>query len=429
MRQLPLISGNSSLISDVERLLPDECGHSFRLTVVPDFRTAREYLTIEMPELILLDFSNPDLKPFELLQYILSDPWLAPGGIIAFHDNDGEIRKLESIREANFIVIVHERNLEDYLPRIMSIIHRNRRILFQHSLGGGLLASLSGSFILENHIIEARCYANLLCNFLFSCCRIDLERKSNLAFALFELLVNAIEHGNCGITFEEKNAWLEKGGSMVDLIERRSSESDICGRRVTFEYHICNDGSKFTIIDEGGGFDWKQFLERGSDESQFRLHGRGILLASRFTRNMVYNETGNSVSFEISHTEGTAPLPPALFTNLEPVTVLEGEYVFREGDPSTYLYYIVKGSFDVVMDGNLVTTISPDDIFLGEMAFLLGKNHSAAIRARTDGALIRISKREFIEAVRRRPHYALLLSRLLAQRLQRTNARNALPKT
>lgn len=429
MRLLPLLSGNSSLISDIERLLPEECGRSFRLTVVPDFQTAREFLTLEMPELVLLDFSNPDLKPFELLEYILSDPWLAPGGIIAFHDNDGEIRKLESIREANFIVIVHERNLEDYLPRIMSIIHRNRRILFQHSLGGGMLASLSGSFTLENHIIEARCYANLLCNFLFSCCRIDLEGKSNLSFALFELLVNAIEHGNCGISFEEKNAWLEQGGSMVDLIDRRSSEPGISARRVTFEYHICTAGSKFTIIDEGSGFNWKTFLERSSDESQFRLHGRGILLASRFTRNMLYNETGNRVSFEISHTTGSVPLPPALFTNLEPVPVLEGEFIFREGDPSTYLYYIVKGQFDVMMNGALVTTLSPDDIFLGEMSFLLGKSRSAAIRARTAGALIRISKREFIEAVRRRPHYALLLSRLLAQRLQRTNARNAVPRT
>lgn len=425
MRQLPLISGNSSLISDVERLLPEEGRRSFHLTVIPDFQTAREYLTLEMPELVLLDFSNPDLRPFELLQFIMSDAWLAPGGIIAFHDNDGEIRRLESIREANFIVIVHERNLEDYLPRIMSIITRNRRILFQHSLGGGLLASLSGSFTLENHVIEARCYANLLCNFLFSCGRIDLEGKNNLAFSIFELLINAIEHGNCGISFEEKNTWLEQGGSMIDLIDRRSSEPDIRDRRVTFEYQICTPGSKFTIIDEGSGFNWKQFLERGSDESQFRLHGRGIILASRFTRNMSYNDTGNAVTFEINHAADSVPLPPSLFKNLEPITVRKGEFLFREDDPSTYLYYIVKGRFDVMTDGVVMTTLTPDDIFLGELAFLLGKNHSSSVRAQTDGALVRISKREFIEAVKRRPHYALLLSRILAQRLQRMNARQS----
>ncbi|HNW34829.1 MAG TPA: cyclic nucleotide-binding domain-containing protein [Candidatus Ozemobacteraceae bacterium] len=429
MRPLPLISGNPALVAEVERLMPASGSQGFRLAVVSDSQTAREFLTLEMPELVLLDFSRPELKPFDLLDFILSDPWLAPGGIIAFHDNDQEIRQLESIREANFIVIVHERNLEDYLPRIMSIIHRNRRILFQHSLGGGLITNISGSFKLENHIIEARCYANLLCNFLFSGGRIDLEGKSNLCFALFELLVNAIEHGNCGISFEEKNNWLEQGGSMIDLIDRRSKEPGISSRRVTFEYNICQAGSRFLISDEGSGFNWKQFLDRGTDEAQFRLHGRGILLASRFTQNMNYTESGTSVTFGISHTTNAAPLPPALFTNIEPLHVSQGELLFREGDPSTYLYYIVKGRYDVMMNGYLVSTLSPDDMFLGEMSFLLGKNRSASIKAQTDGALIRISKKEFIEAVRRRPHYALLLSRLLAQRLQRSNIRNTVSRT
>ncbi|HEY9071688.1 MAG TPA: cyclic nucleotide-binding domain-containing protein [Candidatus Ozemobacteraceae bacterium] len=428
MRPLPLISGNPTLISQIERLLPAECRESLRLTVVPDVQTAREYLTLEMPELILLDFSCPELKPFELLEFILGDPWLVPGGIIAIHDDDREIRRLDSIREANLIVTLHERTLEDYLPRIMSIIHRNRRLLFQHSLGGGLITNISGSFKLENHIIEARCYANLLCNFLYAGGRIDIEGKSNLGFALFELLVNAIEHGNCGITFEEKNAWLEKGGSMVDLIERRSRTGDIADRHVTFEYGICKAGSRFTITDEGRGFDWKRFFERTGEESGFRLHGRGILLASRFTRNMTYNASGNTVSFEVVHAVDATSPPPALFTDIEPLQIEAGEYLYHQGDPSTYLYYIVKGRYDVVINGFPVTSLSADDIFLGETSFLLGKNRSASIRAQTDGTLIRISKKEFIEAVRRRPHYALLLSRLLAQRLQRANMRFLPPR-
>jgi CRP-like cAMP-binding protein len=59
---------------------------------------------------------------------------------------------------------------------------------------------------------------------------------------------------------------------------------------------------------------------------------------------------------------------------------------------------------------------------MGEMSFLLNQHRSATVRAQSVGRLIEISRKRFVEAVRRKPHYALLLCRLLAQRLQRTSA-------
>jgi CRP-like cAMP-binding protein len=55
------------------------------------------------------------------------------------------------------------------------------------------------------------------------------------------------------------------------------------------------------------------------------------------------------------------------------------------------------------------------------MSFLLDNRRSATVVARTPGRLIRISKKEFVGAIRRKPHYALFLARLLAQRVQRAN--------
>ena len=65
--------------------------------------------------------------------------------------------------------------------------------------------------------------------------------------------------------------------------------------------------------------------------------------------------------------------------------------------------------------------MSPDDMFLGEMSFLLKNQRNATIRALTAGTLIEITKRSFVEAVKEQPHYALLLCRLLAQRVARGN--------
>ena len=68
-----------------------------------------------------------------------------------------------------------------------------------------------------------------------------------------------------------------------------------------------------------------------------------------------------------------------------------------------------------------MTVLNQDDIFLGEMSFLLNNRRSASVKAVTNGALIRISKKEFVAGIKEKPHYSLFLARLLAQRIERLN--------
>ena len=77
------------------------------------------------------------------------------------------------------------------------------------------------------------------------------------------------------------------------------------------------------------------------------------------------------------------------------------------------------------VSGKTVSRLTADDVFMGEMSFLLNNQRSATIRATDEGRLIRISKKEFVEAIKQKPHYALFLSRLLAQRIARLNQQSA----
>ncbi|MCI5158458.1 MAG: cyclic nucleotide-binding protein, partial [Candidatus Electrothrix sp. AUS1_2] len=43
------------------------------------------------------------------------------------------------------------------------------------------------------------------------------------------------------------------------------------------------------------------------------------------------------------------------------------------------------------------------------------------VQAKTEGRLIEISKRQFVEVIKEKPYYALFLTRLLAQRIQKIN--------
>jgi CRP-like cAMP-binding protein len=116
---------------------------------------------------------------------------------------------------------------------------------------------------------------------------------------------------------------------------------------------------------------------------------------------------------------------PGLFEKMEPTNIQSGDAVFREGEAGDFLYYIVKGRYDVLVQNVQIATLTPDDVFMGEMSFLLNNRRSATVRAATDGTLIRISKRDFVQAIKEKPHYALFLSRLLAQRVVRRNSEGA----
>ena len=76
----------------------------------------------------------------------------------------------------------------------------------------------------------------------------------------------------------------------------------------------------------------------------------------------------------------------------------------------------------------LVSILTPNDLFIGEMSFLLNDRRSATILSVGHGKLIKIPKEAFLNLLRKNPHYGIFLSKLLAQRLyvqtQKTMALN-----
>ena len=423
MMKIPFISGNQEFFSDIQKKLND-CQTTYSDLIFLDSReTAIEYLNTEVPELLFLDFSSPQFNAFQILEDIMADPWLLHGGIVAFSDNSQTVGQINSYRKANVIAIIPNNLIQGRLSRIMFIIENNKRIIFQRQIGEDFSTNISGSFILNNDLIEANCYANLIANFLYYSNKISLEDKSSLNMCLSELLTNAIEHGNCEISYDEKTLFLEKGNTVRQLVEEKCKDPEINRRKVTFEYTIEQIHSRISILDEGKGFNWQKRLNINAEETFGELHGRGISMANAFTSNLRFNEKGNQVCFDFLHQTNASNNTPGLFEHIEPRTIKAGETVFEQGEESNFLFFIAKGRYEVLVNGKVISQLSADDIFLGEMSFLLGDRRSATIRALCDGELIKIAKDNFIAGIKQKPHYALWLCRLLAQRLNRSNAR------
>ena len=95
---------------------------------------------------------------------------------------------------------------------------------------------------------------------------------------LTELLVNAVEHGNLGITYDDKSALLAERRRGWTKCERRLELPENRGKRVDVEFCRGDDELRFTIRDRGNGFEWTRYLDIDPRRA-FDRHGRGIIMA------------------------------------------------------------------------------------------------------------------------------------------------------
>src|SRR3984893_10642217 len=95
--------------------------------------------------------------------------------------------------------------------------------------------------------------------------------------------------------------------------------------------------------------------------------------------------------------------------------VSPGDLVVHEGGRTAHLYVLIEGRLEVVKGDTIVAVITEPGAVLGEMSVLLDQPHTATVRAASDSTIYEIS--DAATFLREQPAVALLVARLLAQRL------------
>jgi len=119
------------------------------------------------------------------------------------------------------------------------------------------------------------------------------------AAGLSDLMVNAVEHGNLGISYKEK-AQLKWDGNWENEIARRLSLPEFAGRVASVRIERTPDEVRFTIADAGDGFAWEKYLDF-DPERAFDPNGRGIAMArAMIFSKLEYQGKGNVVVASIT---------------------------------------------------------------------------------------------------------------------------------
>lgn len=120
------------------------------------------------------------------------------------------------------------------------------------------------------------------------------DKSEAAATGLYELLVNAIEHGNFGIGFELK-AELLAAGTWEEEILRRASLPENAGKVATVTLKRVENALEIEIADQGPGFNWRPFLLIEPSRAT-RSNGRGIAKANLLAfDSLAYKAPGNVV--------------------------------------------------------------------------------------------------------------------------------------
>ncbi len=241
-------------------------------------------------DVVLLDRMMPEMDGMEVTRKILADRDLKHLPIIMQTAADRPEQISEGIKAGVFYYLTKPIERRTLLSVVSAAVKEvaQRKVLraemLRHQMSFGLLDVVKGSC---RTLDEAESLSSFLAN-----CFPDPERALT---GISELLINAVEHGNLEISYQEKTELMDQNNWRQE-VNRRLEMEPYRDRVVTVIFERRDKTYYLQVTDQGKGFNWKGFLEFDPSRASHN-HGRGIAMANMiaFDR-LVYNEKGNQVT-------------------------------------------------------------------------------------------------------------------------------------
>ena len=273
----------------IEEVLADggfSCRHA------EDGQEAWRFLTEEGDtsfDAILLDRLMPRMDGIELLAKIKANPGLEQIPVIMETAAGDSASVQEGLNAGAYYYLI-----KPFEPKILlSIVKAAVTQYHDHlAMQNSLRLAQRPFACLDNGVfhfqtIEDGC---LLADFFAHAC----PKPDKAILGLRELFINAVEHGNLGISYHEKGELINKD-SMNQEIARRLALEENQGKRVEIVFERRPIDLVFTIRDQGQGFDWQRYLDFDPDRV-FDPNGRGIAMARTTSFDSIeYQGNGNTV--------------------------------------------------------------------------------------------------------------------------------------
>ena len=238
---------------------------------------------------ILLDRLMPRMDGLEFLRKVKANPLLEQIPVIMETAADDSVSVQEGINAGAYYYLV-----KPFEPKVLLSIVKAAVAQFQEyqAVQESLKLAERPFALLDNGVFHFKTLDEgcLLADFFAHAC----PRPDKAILGLRELLINAVEHGNLGITYHEKGDLINED-MIYQEIQRRLGLNENRHKFVEVFFKRETDALVFTIRDQGDGFDWKRYLDF-DPERLFDPNGRGIAMARTTSFDSIeYQGNGNTV--------------------------------------------------------------------------------------------------------------------------------------
>jgi hypothetical protein len=284
---------------NLEILVNTITGAGYEAHGFEDGDTALEYIKAypENVDIAILDKMMPRMSGLKVLRHIKADPALKNIPII-LQTGDVGIEQLQEGLEAGAYYYLSK---PFYSEMLLSLVNAAARdCVMRNQTLNKLKKEKPITTLLDAGVFKLKTTEDAFR--LAAALSYHATRPEDVNLAVSELIVNAVEHGNLGIGYEEKNHLLQHG-TLNEEINRRLALPENINKvvKVIFE----RIGNKITVLieDQGNGFDWKKYMSfepmRLTD-----LNGRGIASANIMRLGIEYIGSGNKVKCQFDTLAG-----------------------------------------------------------------------------------------------------------------------------
>ena len=240
-------------------------------------------------DIVLLDRMMPRMSGMEVLEKMSAHPELKYIPVILQTAKVSKEDILEGLKAGAYYYLTKPFT-SDILHSVVKTAVKDRG--YNKALLASLNVTKSSVKLLKNAHFEFRSLDDVRAVSSLIACACDEPDK--IAMGLSELMINAIEHGNLHIGYEEKST-LRKTDKWESEIANRLELPEYKQKFASVDILNNSDGVTYTISDQGTGFDWDEFMEFDTARVMDN-HGRGIAMANKlYFSKLEYQGNGNTV--------------------------------------------------------------------------------------------------------------------------------------
>ena len=240
-------------------------------------------------DLILLDRMMPEMDGMEFMRKLKSNPKYSHIPVIMQTAAAEKSQVVEGIKAGVYHYLTKPYDEETLLSIVKTCLEDNEKqsnLQNEVRIKRQMVGLIKSCHIEYKSVNEAKDVATYIAT-LF-------PEPDKVVMGISELLINGVEHGNLGITYDEKTDlnknenWSEKVDELLNLPENKD-------KVVSVDYKFENNEITLYIKDEGKGFDWEKYMVLSPDRATDN-HGRGIVMANTISFDRLqYIGKGNEV--------------------------------------------------------------------------------------------------------------------------------------